>query len=261
VNQESERGSGSRTIFLLKLIAESGGTFTLRELALKGSLAPSSVHRLLQPLLQMGLIERAEGQSYRAGSEFLRIAFLVIRQVDASGLARPILHRLWTEWEETCSLCVYKPVTHAAVVVETIQTPHPLRFVIEPFAELSLTWGSLGRAILAWLPPADAEAAIQRSGLGPLSGRPTAEPSEMAEIIAEIRSQGFAQYRNEQVDAAGVAAPVYRGDGTVLGSLGITAPARRLRTDMVPKMAEAVMGAANELSGLLGYRERSTPIG
>jgi DNA-binding IclR family transcriptional regulator len=255
VTQESERGSGSRTIALLKLIAESGGTFTLSELAQKGSLAPSSVHRLLQPLLQAGLIERGEGQSYRAGSEFLRIAFLVIRQVDASGLARPILHRLWLDWEETCSLCVYKPVTHAAVVVETIQTPHPLRFVIEPFSELSLTWGSLGRAILAWLPPADAEAAMHHSGLGPLSGRPTATPAELTEIMAEIRAQGFAYYRNEQVDAAGVAAHVRRGDGTVLGSLGITAPARRLRSEMVPKMAEAVKAAADELSVLLGYRD------
>ena len=256
MSQESERGSGNRTIALLKLIAESGGTFTLSELALKGTLAPSSVHRLLQPLLQAGLIERAEGQSYRAGSEFLRIAFLVIRQVDASGLARPILRRLWTEWEETCSLCIYKPVTHAAVVVETIQTPHPLRFVIEPFAELSLTWGSLGRAILAWLPPADADAAMQRAGLGPLSGLPTATPDEMTKIIAEIRAQGFAHYRNDQVDAAGVAAHVRRGDGTVLGSLGITAPAQRLRPDLVPKMAESVKAAASELSALLGYRDQ-----
>jgi len=96
---------------------------------------------------------------------------------------------------------------------------------------------------------------MQHSGLGPLSGRPSATAAELADIIVQIRADGFAHYRNEQVDAAGVAAPVRRGDGTILGSLGITAPARRLRPEMVPGMAEAVKAAARELSELLGFRD------
>lgn len=255
VSEGNDRGSGLRTIALLKLIAESGSTFTLSQVAAKASLPLSSVHRLLQPLLREGWVERAEGQTYRAGSEFHRIASLVIRQVDVGRLARPILHRLWTNWEETCTVCVYKPAGHLAIVVETIQTLHPLRFVIEPFAELSLTWGSLGRAILASLPPEEAAAAMQRPGRGPLSGQPPATAEEMAAVIAEARAQGFAYYRNEIVDAAGVAAPVFRGDGSIFGSLGITAPAQRLRMDMVPAMADAVKTAARELSELLGSRE------
>ena len=96
---------------------------------------------------------------------------------------------------------------------------------------------------------------MQHSGLGPLSGRPSATPAELADIIVEIRAKGFAQYRNEQVDAAGVAAPVFRGDGTILGSLGITAPARRLSPAMVPQIAEAVKAAARQVSELLGFRD------
>ncbi|WEK46284.1 MAG: IclR family transcriptional regulator [Candidatus Andeanibacterium colombiense] len=260
MDEDHDRGSGIRTVALLKLVAESGHTFTLSELAAKAALPASSVHRLLQPLLRGGLVERAEGQAYRAGSEFLRIASLVMREMDAGRIARPILHRLWAEWEETCSLCMYKPVGHFAVVLETIQTPHALRFVIEPFAELSLAWGSLGRAILGSLPPADAEAAMQRPVLGPLSGQPPATPEEMAEVIAGIRAQGFAEYRNEQIDAAGVAAPVYRGDGSVFGSIGITAPARRLRVEMVPQMSDAVKQAAQELSELFGYKGSSALV-
>jgi DNA-binding IclR family transcriptional regulator len=254
VSDDHDRGSGSRTIALLKLIAECDGPFTLSQMAAKAALPSSSVHRLLQPLVREGLVERTAGQSYQAGSEFLRIASLVMRQVDVSRLARPILQRLWAQWEETSSLCLYKPDSQRAVVVETIQTPHALRFVIEAFSEMSLTWGSLGRAILAFLPPGAADAAIQRVGLGPLSGLPPPSPHEIAEIISEIREQGFAQYRNEAIDAAGVAAPVFRADGTILGSLGVTAPARRLSPDMVPSMAATVKAAAEELSALLGHQ-------
>ena len=253
MSDHHERGSGSRTIALLKLIAECEGPFTLSQLAAKASLPSSSAHRLLQPLVREGLVERTTGQCYQAGSEFLRIASLVIRQVDAGRLARPILQRLWAQWEETSSLCLYKPDSQRAVVVEMIQTPHPLRFVIEPFSEMSLTWGSLGRAILAFLPPETADAAMQRVGLGPLSGLPPPSAQEMAQIIAEIRERGFAEYRNEAIDAAGVAAPVFRADGTILGSLGVTAPARRLLPDKIPAMATTVKAAAQELSALLGH--------
>lgn len=254
MSDEHDRGSGSRTIALLKLIAESDGPFTLSQLAARASLPSSSAHRLLQPLVREGLVERTAGQSYQAGSEFLRIASLVMRQVDVGRLARPILQRLWGQWEETSSLCLYKPESQRAVVVETIQTPHPLRFVIEAFSEMSLTWGSLGRAIVAFLPAEAADAAIQRVGLGPLSGLPPPSAQEMVQIIDEIREQGFAQYRNEGIDAAGVAAPVFRADGTILGSLGVTAPARRLLPDKIPAIATTVKAGAQELSALLGHR-------
>lgn len=254
MSDDSERGSGMRTVGLLKLIAETSNTFTLSQLASEAGLPPSSVHRLLQPLLRGGLVERAEGQSYQAGSEFLRIASLLIQRVDERRLARPILHRLWTQWEETCSLCTYKPSGAFAVVVETIQTPHALRFVIEPFAELSLTWGSLGRAILAYLPAADVETAMQRPGLSPLSGLPPPTADQLADMVSEIRANGFAHYHNEKMDAAGIAAPVFRGDGSIFGSLGITAPARRLKPDMLPEVSQSVKDAANELSQMLGYR-------
>jgi len=199
------------------------------------------------------MVERAAGQAYRVGSEFLRTSSLVMKQVDPGRMARPILHRLWTQWEETCSLCIYKPAAHLAVVVETIQTPHPLRFMIDNYTELSLTWGSLGRAILASLADADARAALEKPGLGPLSGQPAPAEAEMAAIISEVRSQGYAHYRNEEVDVAGVAAAVFRADGTVLGSLGVTAPARRLHPDRVSDIANSVKHAASELSALLGY--------
>jgi DNA-binding IclR family transcriptional regulator len=254
VSDDHDRGSGSRTITLLKHIAECDGSFTLRQLAARASLPTSSAHRLLQPLVREGLVERSAGQSYQTGSEFLRIASLIMRKADVGRLARPILQQLWAQWEETSSLCLYKPDSQRAVVVETIPTPHPLRFVIEAFSEMSLTWGSLGRAILAFLPPESATASIRRVGLGPLSGLPPPSAQEIAEIIAEIREQGFAQYRNETIDAAGVAAPVFRADGTILGSLGVTAPARRLLPDMVPAMAVTVKDAAQELSALLGHR-------
>lgn len=251
--EERDRGSGQRTVALLKQVAEFGGPFTLSALAARANLPASSVHRLLQPLLRSGFVERATGQAYRPGSEFLRIAALVLREVDVRALARPLLRGLWDRWQETCSLCLFRPETHRALVVETIQTPNPLRFVLEPFAELSLTWGSLGRAILAFLPDADADAALQRPGIGPLSGLAAPSREELEPEMRQIRAAGYAFYRNLDVDVAGVAAPVRSAAGNLIGSIGITLPAQRLAEARVAEMAAGVMEAAARLSADLGH--------
>ncbi|MBN8829729.1 MAG: IclR family transcriptional regulator [Sphingomonadales bacterium] len=253
MKEDRDRGSGIRTVALLRLIAEGKSSFTLSDLADRAGLPRSSVHRLLQPLLQGGLVERAGGQAYRVGAQFLRISALVMRQADVGRLARPVIQELWAQWEETCSLCIYSPAGQIAIVAETLQTPHPLRFVIEPLEELSLAWGSLGRAILAFLPEEEALAALSRPGIAPLSGLPNPSAEELVDILSEIRSSGIARYRNEVFDAAGVAAPVFREDGSVLGSLGITAPARRLDAERVEAIAESVKAGAQRLSALLGH--------
>jgi DNA-binding IclR family transcriptional regulator len=183
----------------------------------------------------------------------MRIAALVLREIDVRGVAKPLLRQLWTEWQETCSLCLYRPATHSAMVAEIIHTPKPLRFVLEPFVELSLTWGSLGRAILAFLPEEEAALAIERGQVGPLSGLPSPSGAELAEALAQVRELGFAHYRNDAFDVAGVAAPVYRADALVIGSIGLTLPSQRLQADRIGAMARAVGDVAARLSTALGY--------
>lgn len=252
--KEARQGSGARTIALLKILAEHSGALTLSELAEGADVPASSVHRLLQPLLREGMVERGEGQSYQIGREFLRLAGLALKQVELGTLARPILRELWEVCGETCAFCVYKPRVRKAHVVEVVETANPLQFVLEPFAELSLTWGSLGRAILAFLPEAEIAAAVAAAQPSPFTGAPPPGRAELLPVLAETRRQGYAYYRSESLDVAGVAAPVWRADGTLVGSLGVTQPATRLSADDVPLLAERVRTASERLSDSLGYQ-------
>lgn len=248
------QGSGARTIALLKLFAEDSGPLTLSQIAEGAGLPASSVHRLLQPLQREGMVERGEGQSYRIGRGFLRLAGLALKQVELGALARPILLELWELCGETCAFCVYKPRLRKAHVVEVVETSKPLQFVLEPFAELSLTWGSLGRAILAFLPEAEIAAGIAAAAPSLFTGALPPSRAELLPVLEETRRQGYAYYRSESLDVAGVAAPVWRADGTLVGSLGVTQPATRLSADDVPRLAEQVRKASERLSDSLGYQ-------
>lgn len=250
----NERGSGARTIAVLKLVAESGSSFTLTELSLKAGLPPSSMHRLLQPLLRGGLLERGQGSAYRPGRELFRLASLVLQQIDYNVAARPFLRELWDKWQETAVFCLYQPRDHTAQVVEMIETPHPLRHVIEPFAELSLLWGSLGRSILAQLPPDAVTAACAASLEGPITGRPALEPDALDTELENIRARGMAIYRSEEADLAGVAAPVFRTGHIIVGSLGVTMPARRADRLDLDELGRDVRDATARLGTMLGHQ-------
>jgi DNA-binding IclR family transcriptional regulator len=247
----SARGSGARSIALLKLIAEIGDDFTLTEIAERAQLPVSSVHRLLQPLLAAGLVERAGGQRYRAGGEFLRIARMLLQNMDIGRIARPLLRELWDEWQETTVFCLYRPQAHKALILDIIPTPHPLRFVLEPMTEVFLPWGSLGRSILAHLPAGEREAAIKASpAIGPLTGGVLPSKRELDRELAQIRKRGAAVYHSDRIDLAGVAAPVLKADGAVVGSVGISLPIVRFQTRKAAGMIRAVRSAANRLGKL-----------
>ena len=244
------RGSADRLIHLLKLIAAGPYHFSLGDLAARAQLPASTVHRLLQVLLRAGLTERGPGQSYRVGRELYRIASQLVARFDLTRSAHPLLEQLVSEWHETAVLCAYSPAARRAVIADVVMTPHPLRFSVEKGNAIELPWGSIGRAILAFLTPGEIEAVLRDAKVGPISGRSRPPRDEMEGELAAIRKDGFARYFNPGFDLAGIAAPVFGSGHEILGCIGVTMPSRRYRQHAQDQLALAVRDAARELSSL-----------
>jgi DNA-binding IclR family transcriptional regulator len=251
---DSDRGTGPRLILLLRLIAEGGRSFSLKELAAQAKLPPSTVHRLLQVLNRSGMVERGAHQSYGPGRELYRMASLLRAQFDLARIARPQLERLWSEWQETAVLCIYNPTSRTGTIIDAVLTTHPLRFAVEIGMELALPWGSLGQAMLAHLAPRDVEAVLASATTGPLSGRPLAPREQVLAELERIRARGCADYFDPGYDVAGVAAPLLGKAGVLIGCLGITMPSRRFELHDRSDMATAVRESARALSDLLALQ-------
>jgi DNA-binding IclR family transcriptional regulator len=255
VETQTPRGSGARLVALLTAIAEGNPQFSLKDLCARVRLPASTVHRLLRVLVRSGLVERGRGQSYRPGRELYRMAWLLRAKFDVGAAARPLLERLWTRWRETAVLAVYNPARRRATVQEVVLTQHPLRFAVEPGAELALPWGSLGRAILAQLPGEDRDAIIAGSSTGPLSGRPLPKRATLRAELDQIRASGVAVYFDPAFELAGVAAPVFGRDHRMFGCVGVIMPTRRFERQSAPAMTKMVTAVAAELSKIIALSE------
>lgn len=246
------RGAGPRTIELLRHIAAGEREFALKDLADRAGLAPSTVHRLLEFWVRRDLIERAGPKAYRLGPELFRLASLITQKFDLPRLARPFLEALWTDWQETVSLCLYRPAMRSATVAETIASPHPLQLVLAPYSEISLAWGSLGRSILAQLAPQEIDEVLAHEQRSPLTGRTPPSRRALREELRLIRERGFAMFEDEIMNIAGVSSPVFATSGATVGSIGVTMPASRFSKSMHDRLPGAVMDSARRLSVALG---------
>lgn len=241
-------GSGERLLHMIRLIASGPDTFTLGEFAERAALPLSSVHRLLKILERAGFVERGSGLSYRRGRELHRIASMIVSRFDLARSARPLLQDLVDRFHETALLCVYSPVSRRAVVAEVVPTPHPLRFNVEKGHEIALPWGSLGPAMLAFLPRSEIEMVLRTEHAGPLTGMPRPARDEIEAELEHVRQHGFARYCERKFDLAGVAAPVFNGENEILGCLGVITLPSRFSPAMESELAIALRTAAKDLS-------------
>jgi len=245
-------GAGARVVRVLQCVAEERGEFTLRPLAKRLHLPPTTVHRLLQVLVKSGMIERTDADAYRAGRELYRIASRLVHRFDVQSIARPILLRLWTECQETCSVCLYMPSERIAKVADAIPSPHPLRYVLEISSTFSLAWGSLGHSILAYLSDSEVDEILSQSKRGPLSGAPAPSRAELCAELAAIRRRRYAVYENRtMLDIAGIAAPFFGPTGSVMGCVGIMMPASRSRI-RDRRLGAAIVLASERVTAAMG---------
>ena len=245
-------GAGARVVRVLQCVAEERGEFTLRPLAKRLGLPPTTVHRLLQLLVKSDMIERTDAEAYRPGRELYRMASHLVQRFDVHAIAHPVLHKLWTEWQETCSICLYVPFERIAKVTDTIPSPHPLRYVLETSSTFALAWGSMGHSILAYLSDEDVDKILDQSRRGPLSGAPAPSRAELRRELATIRRRRYAVYENRtMLDIAGMAAPFFGPTGTVMGCVGIMMPASRSKI-RDRRLGAAIVLAAERITTALG---------
>jgi DNA-binding IclR family transcriptional regulator len=221
-------GTVARTLAVLTVMAEAGGSVGVTDVATALGLPMSTSHRLLDLLRGAGFVERDAAQRrYRLGLQFLRLASLVTQNASFAALCQPALDRITARTGETALYCEYLPDRHMAAYAAKCDTPHSLRYRITLFEPAPVECGASGLAILSFLPAhlrASVSAAPRPS---PLTGkRPSS--SALAGLIETTRRKGFAFSNGEKLpDSIGIAVPVRLSEERPVGSLTLTIPESR----------------------------------
>lgn len=221
-------GTVARTLAVLTVMAETGGSVGVTEVATALGLPTSTSHRLLDLLCGAGFVERdAVQRRYRPGLQFLRVAHLVTQNTSFALLCQPALERLTAETGETALYCEYLPDRLMAAYAAKSDSTHSLRYRITLFEPAPVECAASGLAILSFLPPHVRASVCKTPRASPLTGKRLSSGA-LAELIETTRLKGFAFSSGVILpDSVGIAVPIRMSEERPIGSLTLTIPLSR----------------------------------
>lgn len=213
----------------------------------------ATVHRILMALEHHGLMEQdAATEKYRLGLKLLELGSRVVARLELPAVARPELERLVAQTGETAHLVVVDQ--DEGLYLEKVESPRPFRMPSQVGRRLPLHCTGVGKAILAFLEPAERQRIIEARGLRRFTPNTITDPGALADELRRIRERGYS-VDNEEVEIGlrCVGAPVFNHFGRVAAGISIAGPAARLTDQEIPRLAEAVKACAAAISARLGY--------
>jgi len=202
----------------------------LSELARRVHLPKATVHRLAASLLARGMLAQAADGRYRLGVKLLELGAVVRENLNAVQMCRPVIARLAEEAGETVLLGTADWPAREMLIVQRVDSPHPLAVGSPVGRRLSLLPGSvLAKALLSGLPPQEAKAVVAALPLVASTERTIVDAEALLEDVARARKRGYAVEQGEYFDGvSGVAVPVIFDGSEPLATIGIVGPSSRL---------------------------------
>lgn len=202
--------SVERALEVLEALATAGGAIGVTEIARRVGLPQGTTHRLLLTLAARGYARRETDRKYAVGVAALHLGDAAYRELTT--VAEQHLPRLVELSGETSNLALLEG--DRMVYVAQSPSPHTLRIFAEVGRRVPVHSTSVGKAVLAAMPPEQARTVMAGLRLDPCTPHTASTVTELAERVSRAREDGFAVDDEEQevgVRCVGVALPQVRG--------------------------------------------------
>ncbi|AWP28767.1 IclR family transcriptional regulator [Paenibacillus sp. Cedars] len=236
---------------LLKLFLRDQKEWGITELSKELQWSKGAVHKMLATLESEGFIKQNRlTRQYSLGYTCLELGNRVKRNNDWVSVARPYLERIAKLTKESVCLCVREG--NEAIYMDKIDSPLPIRFIIDAYRRFPLYATSASRVILAFSPDGVKEQ-IMIEPLAAFTEHSMKSVKELRERISRIEDQGYEISSNmRNVGVTGIAAPIYDSEGQVNASISLVGPSDRIDQHKEDWIQE-VLQAAADISNLVGY--------
>ena len=222
------RNSGSsvspveRAMRVLRVMSE-GANARLTDIATAADLDKATALRLLEMMVRDGFVMRdATTKQFTLGPELMVLGAAALRRFDPRPIVRPSLMRLVGQFEDSAVLSLPSGIESLCIDVE--EGTYPIRAnYLRVGSRRPLGVGAGSLALLAWLPDAEREAAIEIL-LGQLQRYPRITAELLHERIAEARTKGYCVLLDVVVERmGGIGVPILDPQGRPVAAISIAA--------------------------------------
>ena len=245
--------AAARVADVLMLFTDGPDFLGVSAIARELDLSKAVVHRILQTLLQRGLIaSHPDSRGYSLGPAAAALGARALRESRLRTVAMPVLRELQRTTGETTTVSAIVP--GGRVYLDQVESALEIKMTVEVGRRFPLHAGSSSTCILAFLPAVERDAVLAGE-LSPLTDRTVVDADALRERLVRVAGYGYARSDGErQTGAASVAAPVFGVDGAVLGAISVCGPGARIDDATTERFIPLLRAAADEISRALGWR-------
>jgi IclR family pca regulon transcriptional regulator len=230
---------------------------TLTEVAARTDLTRATARRFLHTLVELGYV-RTDGKTFALTAKVLQLGYAYLSGLSLPQLAQPHLEELSLKLGESTS----------AAVLDGTDIAYIARVTTRRIMNVGITVGtrfpayatSMGRVLLAALPPAELKAYLATAEIRPLTPRARGTIPELLAVLEKVRAQGWCLLDQElELGLMSVAAPVYDGPTKVVAAVNVSLQAQSVAARPDPdaylaSVAEEIMATAGLISADLTAR-------
>lgn len=242
----------------LNILAELGKLepVGLSELATHLDMPTSTVFIHLNTLVERDYVVKDAGQ-YRRSFRFLEVGGSVRHQLDVGRLLRNKVEELSHKTGEIAGAGIEENGQRVILYRSSGEKAAGDEIPIGNHTEMH--WTSLGKAILANLPPERRTDIVDRHGLPEGTDKTLTSEEELEAALERTRNQGYAIDDEEHLRGVrGIAVPIFDEEQDAMVSLGITGPRDRFTSRYMANLLEMLRYTKNEIEVRSQYYEYST---
>jgi DNA-binding IclR family transcriptional regulator len=260
---EGERIEGDtptmRLFALLEVIAEKDQPFSLQSLVEETGLPKPTLHRMLQQLESVGVLQReSDGRHYSTGVRLRRLASNLLINDTFHGARHMVLRQLVEEVGESCNLTAF--TGSEVVYLDRVETAAPLRFYLHPGSKVPAHCSSTGKLFLAQMSPAQRRRLLGHITLTKFTEKTQTDPEKLERELELVRRNGYALDDEEFLPGllcVAVLVPSVSGRSNL--AVAIQAPIMRLTHDRALHFLPALQRAAQALAAIEAESESGRP--
>ena len=243
----------SRGIRVLELLATSGEAKTQKEVADALGVPFSSVSRIMSALEEMGYLTRdPQTKTFALTMKMMVMGQRAMCHDDLMSFAIPVMRGLRDEFHDTVALGVIQGTN--AIVIESIPGTYPWVFTLNPGFTEQIHVTAPGKAILAYMPPAERSKLMARMKFTRYNERTITDRRAFLRELEVTATRGYAIENSEEYEGVYcVGAPILDRTGYPVAAIWITGPSKRVNAARIAEMGGRVKAEALRISVSLGY--------
>jgi IclR family pca regulon transcriptional regulator len=224
---------------------------TISQLSVKTGLSRAAVRRCLYTLSKLGFAGSDDSRHFFLQPRILSLGHSYISSMPLAASAQPVMRHLSEILHESCSIATLDGID--VVYVARINVTRIMSIDLVVGSRLPAFCTSMGRVLLANLPPAELESFFERVQFTSFTEKTIVSAEKLRQALRLVLRNGYSLVDQElEIGLRSMAVPIRNPNGKVVAALNVGVHAQRLSVqELQNRFLPQLQAAAQELSLLL----------